>query len=848
MAACAAAVQAQPGTARFAFQYARALHRAGQAPAAARLYEWAAGDGFAPAQYALGIMLQTGDGVPADPAAARRWLDAAAAQGYAADPVVASGPPAAATPVAAVADPSPTDLPDGLEALADALDGVRRDASRDRFDLDAVPLPAGAPVEAVTAWVADQTALVPYRGSLRGARGTLIDRTGNSLDRALLLAALLSAAGYEVRLARTTLDAATAAALLDAYAAPPDEPAPALSAEALAQRLTAAAGGAVPDLPAALARAAADDRAVADAVQRRSDAMSRDLLARLGDVAVGTAAADRAAAIAALQDHWWVQVRRTGGLLPGWTDADPSAGTVGHVDAAETLSPTDLPTALQHAVVLRVVVAFWVDGGLREETVLEHRLVPADLLDRPVVLRQLPVSALPAFRATPGADATETALAAATEAWVWQPELSIGGEVFADRLFTTAGTVLPANADSLRELGLGPTLFGDTNAVSQDAVSMLSDEPVAAEPVAPDEANAPVRVAAEWLAIEIDVPGAAPVLQRRTVFDLLGPVARSASPVPAPTLDRAERQRRALALLREVDIQIAGASTLADFVRGVLARDMAALLRALAPALRDGAEPTAEPTVGLPRIPLPLYRYAALRFAGTAARPYLDRPNVSLLWTGLDGERADALQPWQQYDIVANDVGVVAADGFAARLAQGVRDSVTEDELAGTGVPGSTASLYEAGLAAGRPWLLLDPADPGAVGGLALPDAARAAIAADLAGGAYVVAPPSPVETDAGPKVAWWRIDARSGTTLGMTPHGGADMVENAFLVAQGVQTGLCFMMLGRAIAGNDAGGAAAGMACAAGGVGGAVAGGIGGGVIAMVTAMLATGILIGTG
>ena len=40
-------------------------------------------------------------------------------------------------------------------------------------------------------WVRDNTRLVPYEGSLRGALGVLMDRNGNSLDRSILLARLL---------------------------------------------------------------------------------------------------------------------------------------------------------------------------------------------------------------------------------------------------------------------------------------------------------------------------------------------------------------------------------------------------------------------------------------------------------------------------------------------------------------------------------------------------------------------------------------------------------------------------------------------------------------------------------
>src|SRR5688572_11396020 len=53
IAACEAALAAQPGEPRIVHQYALALERAGRVEDALRMYEWAADDGYAPAVEAI---------------------------------------------------------------------------------------------------------------------------------------------------------------------------------------------------------------------------------------------------------------------------------------------------------------------------------------------------------------------------------------------------------------------------------------------------------------------------------------------------------------------------------------------------------------------------------------------------------------------------------------------------------------------------------------------------------------------------------------------------------------------------------------------------------------------------
>src|SRR5262249_23027762 len=75
-------------------------------------------------------------------------------------------------------------------------------------------------------WVQRNTNWIPYRGLLRGATGVLMDREGNSLDRAVLLGTLLTRAGHTVRLAHGDLGRKEAVKLLPSLVAARLAPAP----------------------------------------------------------------------------------------------------------------------------------------------------------------------------------------------------------------------------------------------------------------------------------------------------------------------------------------------------------------------------------------------------------------------------------------------------------------------------------------------------------------------------------------------------------------------------------------------------------------------------------------------
>ena len=768
-AACAIAVREQPGSLPVLHLYARTLELSGDLDGAARLYQWAADDGYGPAVQALARLA----GEPAE--------------------AVVPGEEAATETAAAAAedlgeDSGPAQTAQQLERLAALLQRARSQLPRTTFDPAAVVAAAGAAPATLAQWVETHTALVPYRGRLRGPVGVLMDRYGNSLDRSLLLAALLEAAGHEAVLVHGTLPEADAARLLAVRPAPPPIVGDGTTLDAVLAQL----GIDPADDPFGLSATMTDGAEAAAEMRDQVAAQTRtqgDAL--LGLVAgIAAPAASRPGEIEALRDHWWVRVRSG----ESWTDLDPS-GAFGAAPNPETIEPTALPPELSHAVTLTVVAEFLgADGGLRSETLLNHSLLPADVAGTPVMLWHEPIT-VPGpdeLLAAGDAAATERAL---VEERSWQPALLIGDEVFTDQIVTVDGTTFTGDSAGVAAARLP---FAGISGGISDLFSGLG-EPT--DGTAAEEGASASDLIAMWLEVEITAPGLEAIVHRRAIFDLVGASARATGePVQRP-FDEAARRTRAQALLEQIDIGIWGATPSRPFVADVMARDLAPLFAEVAAQLRRGPDaPAVLPEFGaLPRSQILPYGFAFGRAGIANSGPLIiDHPNVLLLRQGTRLAVEGSAAHYAQIDIVENGVAQVAAPAggaFAARLRQGIADTALETAMLGSPQPSHNASsLFAADIAAGRAWVAV--ARPEDLDRLSLPDDVSAQIAEALGDGYLAVAPPTPSTG----LVAWWRIDAATGTTLGMGATGaGSEFVE--YLTLLGKVIGLA----GCAIGGYDA-------------------------------------------
>ncbi|GEM_PF-3173275 len=252
-----------------------------------------------------------------------------------------------------------------ITATGEAIPATDYDATARAAALDANP-------ETIFAFVRDRVATEAYPGAMRGANGTLAAHGGSPADKALLLAALLTAKQIPVRFVHGPLSATESDAVIRTV---------------LATRVKPVNGD--PDTlkklgldPAAVAAAGAEQRervkALADEGIARARIATDALLTSTNVQLAGSDAAVRTAWTAALSDHWWLQAQQNG----TWTDYDPTladakSGT--HLGTV-TGDPVDaLPDALQATVAIRLIGTF-IDGGTSsDKTLLDAPAKTADL-------------------------------------------------------------------------------------------------------------------------------------------------------------------------------------------------------------------------------------------------------------------------------------------------------------------------------------------------------------------------------------------------------------------------------------------------------------------------------------
>jgi hypothetical protein len=637
-------------------------------------------------------------------------------------------------------------LDSSLRAIADG----ERDAPRDRWDPAYVVEQIGRDPDQLRGWVQASTTWLPYRGVLRGATGVLMDRQGNSLDRAILLASLLEYAGHEVRLANGRLPDDAVAGLLPGLLAstvrqfetPPD------SGDGWALRNASLEYGLDPSaMEASLGAQVTAMDSVMRILHVRVARQSRRLLAQVphpqgdGD---SLARADQAAE--SLKDHWWVQVQQDG----AWRDLellDVPTPAADHV-----AEPSALPDKLYHTLTVRLV-AEEEEGGVR-------RLVPA--LEETVRPSAIPGRAL-ALQIWPANMPAELHAEA-------QSRFGLATQAQEEREWVVALTV----ADSSIASGVigGGAAAGSRSARAPSGNPMGGLGGAMAAAAAPKAAGP--EVTAAWIEYEVRAPGRPTRTWRRAVFDLVGPAARAAGRATPVAITDAQRLQRGLALIMHTEMLPITSEVAPEYGLHLIAQNALAnttLMRRVAVS-DSGSLPDRDSLIALaaPGVS-PLYALALARLDWSRVGRWLYVDQIGLLTRHRHLSPAgDMVTVRGAVEIIARDLGVAPGgpDAFTVRLEQGVFDTNAEAMWWGGHGINNTADAFELG----GDWALLGT--PAAADQLAVHEDARARMREDLAAGLTLVAPRQAVSRGGDHFTGWWRIDPVTGAATGTPANGWA--------------------------------------------------------------------------
>lgn len=655
-------------------------------------------------------------------------------------------------------------------AVGDATEDARRLIGELRsvidpteFDVDALALElAFEEPEDIAAWVAQNLRFEAYSGLLRGPQGTLVARAGNALDQAVLLARLLGDTGYEARVALGALSDQQALALVMSMfsEAPASGDERSGVAEAAAS-LSSATGVDRASIEAGLSSVVGtnlrDLPEFAEAVEK-----SEEMLAQLGspNPADLDATPDL---IAETKDYAWVEYRLTdadpwSAVHPAWMrDVAPPAVT------ATRYLDGEVPAELTHRVRIEMTIERKRGDVIETAPVMTPWESPvANLLGHTLVVGNSPIGTDGATSLSEiGADLADVAfyapildghLAPGAMAFDLQGNL-VAPEAAAEAMagiFQTAGERVEGAAAAMSSLGGG----GD------------------AEPLA---------LTAEWIDIVLIAPGGEETRHRRTIIDRRaattdGRATAELLPVEA-LLDR---------ILTTYSLMFTGGALANSFVADQLAEQALFHLDVIDALSALGSSGQVPDELGAlveelsdyaPKDQLLLFVASDSIEAELNGIAYRAEPAV----IGLVG----SLTPGEEFaarsgvDVVANAKRTLYRDrervvrDFRGALLAGVWDTIVEREFVAASGGAVSNAMNGGGSGLSR---VLAGADANGRLPDYVPSAAMSAIRAELANG-YAVLVPSSGEHGAaarttGPDSGFWRVDAATGETLGMSADG----------------------------------------------------------------------------
>ncbi len=344
-------------------------------------------------------------------------------------------------PVVVMAQDDPLNDRATLRRLMSVFDYLDGQVDHSVYEVSALSSRLGNDPKVMQPYVQNSFAYRPYWGALKGAQGVLFDRTGNALDRSLLLAELLAMQGHAVRIAGAQLSDEQTQDLLNLAQLPiPVAPESVnISAEMISVMLNQ--GG----LNEEDLRRQTDEQQVGAQTRRETlngqyaafeQAVQNDL-SHFPEFLSGRGANLNATAIAA--EYYWVEVQDENN---NWQTLDALpfdfAAQLATLEGVTRFDVTDLPEILEHAVLVEVIAT--TDHPTEPETtVMSTKLTARVGMMQPLVMSATPVHETP----SDGGLGVLTPMSAPPSATLFQ--MRSGGNLVVEALVSDAGVVTDPN-------------------------------------------------------------------------------------------------------------------------------------------------------------------------------------------------------------------------------------------------------------------------------------------------------------------------------------------------------------------------------------------------------------------
>lgn len=640
----------------------------------------------------------------------------------------------------------------GLDELARQrrmLELVQGGVDTSRFDLDELRLDAAfMDAPEIGEFVASSYRFELYRGVLRGPQGTLVSGAGNALDLSVLLATLLRDAGYDSRVALGLLGSEDAERLLTrALEARPEAREVVNDGDDMVAELAQVAGVSEAELIEYRQALASADLRSSDRYQESVTA-SAALIQALADGGVNLQGASHEDLVAEAKEYAWVEYRL--GANDAWGELHPAFGALAApapLTADEYLEGS-VPDRLQHR--LRIEVGIERKRG--DVFTEEHLMTP---WERPVANMlgvNLSVANSPLGQS---ADATLQELGTSLSGTLFFVPLLNGAMAPGAKAFDTLGNLLSPEDAASAMAGVFQTAASKLNKATGALGALGSDGPADAEPFA---------LTAQFVDVVHIAPGGQEARQRRYIFDRRAGDARALG--GTALLDESVLLN---GILTNMEIMVTGGSLPLDFLAHDAAEQGLHYLDAMERLLQEPDQAGLQLAFADVRGREQLLLMALFEAAGPSSGgvAYRAEPTVVSIRQALT--IGEAVSGEMGVDIVfsgrrflVNGPSGVMEDPESAVMA-GAWDTMVERLYMQRFTP-EVASAYSV-FGAGAPLRVVK--NESELAGSGAPTEALPAMQRDLSAGNVLVY--SDTEAAA---FGWWRVDPRTGATLGMGSGG----------------------------------------------------------------------------